>query len=167
MMLRSGRCGPVAHIWKAIRWTDLMVWTFRKADGGLRCGRDRSEAVARPVRYEFQADRANDKGHMREGCQDWSRTRPMTLWRVHGLRSRKLAERTVEATRKRIGTLLGDFTVAKCANYVRNLGYISTCSARALTYALVNALLLAKMRYRSARLDRSRLKGVAVRVSLS
>jgi len=38
---------------------------------------------------------------------------------------RKAAERTVEATWKRIGTLLGDFTATECANYVRNSGYVS------------------------------------------
>lgn len=38
---------------------------------------------------------------------------------------RKAAERTVEATWKRIGTLLGNFTATECANYVRNSGYVS------------------------------------------
>ena len=37
---------------------------------------------------------------------------------------RKAAKRTVEATWKRIGTLLGDFTATECANYVRNSGYV-------------------------------------------
>ncbi len=39
---------------------------------------------------------------------------------------RKAAERTVEATWKRIGILLKDFTPTECANYVRNSGYVST-----------------------------------------
>ena len=39
---------------------------------------------------------------------------------------RRAAGRTVEATWKRIGTLLGDVTATKCANCVRNLGYVST-----------------------------------------
>jgi len=39
---------------------------------------------------------------------------------------RRAAERTVEATWKRIGTLLGDFTATECANYVRNSGYVLT-----------------------------------------
>ncbi len=39
---------------------------------------------------------------------------------------RRAAERTVEATWKRIGTLLGDFTATECANYVRNSGYVAT-----------------------------------------
>jgi len=38
---------------------------------------------------------------------------------------RKAAERTVEATWKRIGTLLKDFTATECANYVKNSGYVS------------------------------------------
>jgi transposase len=38
---------------------------------------------------------------------------------------RRAAERTVEATWKRIGTLLGDFTATECDNYVRNSGYVS------------------------------------------
>jgi len=38
---------------------------------------------------------------------------------------RRAAERTVEATWKRVGTLLGDFTATECANYVRNSGYVS------------------------------------------
>jgi len=37
---------------------------------------------------------------------------------------RRAAERTVEATWKRIGTLLGDFTATICANYVRNSGCV-------------------------------------------
>ena len=39
---------------------------------------------------------------------------------------RRAAERTVEATWKRIGILLGSFTTTECANYVRNSGYVST-----------------------------------------
>ena len=39
---------------------------------------------------------------------------------------RKAAERTVEATWKRIGTLLDTFTPAECANYLVNSGYAST-----------------------------------------
>jgi transposase len=38
---------------------------------------------------------------------------------------RKAAERTVEATWKRIGQLLDHFTPAECANYLRNAGYAS------------------------------------------
>ena len=38
---------------------------------------------------------------------------------------RKAAERTVEATWKRIGDLLQFFTAAECANYFRNAGYAS------------------------------------------
>lgn len=38
---------------------------------------------------------------------------------------RKAAERTVEATWKRIGQLLNHFTQAECANYLRNAGYAS------------------------------------------
>jgi transposase len=38
---------------------------------------------------------------------------------------RKAAERTVEATWKRIGTLLQHFTPQECANYFRNAGYAS------------------------------------------
>lgn len=38
---------------------------------------------------------------------------------------RKAAERTVEATWKRIGTLLQTFTPQQCANYFRNAGYAS------------------------------------------
>ena len=38
---------------------------------------------------------------------------------------RKAAERTVETTWKRIGTLLGAFTPQECANYFRNAGYAS------------------------------------------
>ncbi len=38
---------------------------------------------------------------------------------------RKAAERTVEATWKRIGTLLKEFSATECANYVRNSGYVS------------------------------------------
>jgi transposase len=39
---------------------------------------------------------------------------------------RKAAERTQEATWRRIGTLLDNFTAAECANYLRNSGYAST-----------------------------------------
>jgi len=39
---------------------------------------------------------------------------------------RKAAERTVEATWKRIGALLRSFTPQECANYFRNAGYAST-----------------------------------------
>jgi transposase len=39
---------------------------------------------------------------------------------------RKAEERTVEATWKRIGALLGDFLPQECANYFRNSGYAST-----------------------------------------
>ena len=38
---------------------------------------------------------------------------------------RKAAERTVEATWKRIGALLQTFTPQECANYFRNAGYAS------------------------------------------
>jgi len=38
---------------------------------------------------------------------------------------RKAAERTVEATWKRIGALLQSFTPQECANYFRNAGYAS------------------------------------------
>jgi transposase len=38
---------------------------------------------------------------------------------------RKAAERTVEATWKRIGTLLNEFKPNECANYLRNSGYAS------------------------------------------
>jgi transposase len=38
---------------------------------------------------------------------------------------RKAAERTVEATWKRIGALLGCFTAQECANYLANAGYAS------------------------------------------
>jgi transposase len=38
---------------------------------------------------------------------------------------RKAAERTVEATWKRIGVLLNAFTSQECANYFRNAGYAS------------------------------------------
>jgi transposase len=38
---------------------------------------------------------------------------------------RKAAERSVEATWKRIGTLLSCFTPDECANYLRNAGYAS------------------------------------------
>ena len=39
---------------------------------------------------------------------------------------RKAAERTVEATWRRIGTLLDAFTPDECARYVANAGYAST-----------------------------------------
>lgn len=39
---------------------------------------------------------------------------------------RKAAERTVEATWKRIGQLLTAFTPAECANYLKNAGYASS-----------------------------------------
>ncbi len=39
---------------------------------------------------------------------------------------RKAAERTVEATWKRIGALLQHFTPQECANYFRNAGYASS-----------------------------------------
>jgi transposase len=38
---------------------------------------------------------------------------------------RKAAERTIEATWKRIGQLLDHFTPAECANYLVNAGYAS------------------------------------------
>ena len=38
---------------------------------------------------------------------------------------RKAAERTVEATWRRIGALLACFTSAECANYLANAGYAS------------------------------------------
>jgi transposase len=38
---------------------------------------------------------------------------------------RKVAERTVEATWKRIGALLACFTPHECANYFANAGYAS------------------------------------------
>ena len=36
---------------------------------------------------------------------------------------RKAAERTVEATWKKIGSLLGEFTPAECANFIHHVGY--------------------------------------------
>jgi transposase len=39
---------------------------------------------------------------------------------------KKAAERTVEATWRRIGHLLGCFTPKECANYLKNAGYAST-----------------------------------------
>ena len=39
---------------------------------------------------------------------------------------RKAAERTVEATWRRIGTLLNEFSPNECENYIRNAGYGST-----------------------------------------
>jgi transposase len=38
---------------------------------------------------------------------------------------RKAQERSVEATWKRIGTLLGQFSPCECANYLKNSGYAS------------------------------------------
>ncbi|HEX8061624.1 MAG TPA: IS630 family transposase, partial [Allosphingosinicella sp.] len=38
---------------------------------------------------------------------------------------RKAAERTVDATWKRIGSLLDAFPPHECANYLRNSGYAS------------------------------------------
>lgn len=38
---------------------------------------------------------------------------------------RKAAERSVEATWKRIGSLLDEFPAHECANYLRNAGYAS------------------------------------------
>jgi transposase len=38
---------------------------------------------------------------------------------------RKAAERTVEATWRRIGSLLSSFTPTECANYLVNSGYAS------------------------------------------
>jgi len=39
---------------------------------------------------------------------------------------RKAAERTIEATWRRIGTLLDQFSPQECANYLRNSGYAAT-----------------------------------------
>jgi transposase len=39
---------------------------------------------------------------------------------------RKAAERTVEATWRRIGALLDRFTPQECSNYLRNAGYAAT-----------------------------------------
>jgi len=39
---------------------------------------------------------------------------------------RKAQERSVEATWKRIGALLGEFSPTECANYLRNSGYASS-----------------------------------------
>jgi len=39
---------------------------------------------------------------------------------------RKAAERSVEATWRRIGTLLQNFSPHECASYLRNSGYAST-----------------------------------------
>ena len=39
---------------------------------------------------------------------------------------RKAAERTVEATWRRIGKLLGQFSAQECGNYFKNAGYRST-----------------------------------------
>ncbi len=38
---------------------------------------------------------------------------------------RKATERTVEATWRGIGRLLGTFSPSECANYLRNAGYAS------------------------------------------
>jgi transposase len=38
---------------------------------------------------------------------------------------RKAARRTIEATWRQIGTLLGAFSPQECANYIRNAGYAS------------------------------------------
>jgi len=38
---------------------------------------------------------------------------------------RKAGERTIEATWRCIGNLLGRFTASECANYLRNAGYAS------------------------------------------
>ena len=38
---------------------------------------------------------------------------------------RKAAERTVEDTWRRVGSLLDTFTPSECANYIRNAGYAS------------------------------------------
>jgi transposase len=38
---------------------------------------------------------------------------------------RKAAERTVQATWRKIGTLLDEFSPDECANYLRNAGYAS------------------------------------------
>lgn len=39
---------------------------------------------------------------------------------------RKAAERTVEATWRKIGSLLDEFTPGECANYIENSGYAPT-----------------------------------------
>jgi transposase len=39
---------------------------------------------------------------------------------------RKAAERTLEETWRRIGTLLDEFSPQECENYIRNAGYGST-----------------------------------------
>ena len=41
---------------------------------------------------------------------------------------RKAEERTVEATWKRVGTLLDEFTSEECSNYLRHAGYASVLS---------------------------------------
>lgn len=46
---------------------------------------------------------------------------------------RKAAERTVEATWKHIGSLLGDFNAKECANYFGNSGYAAPTAATAST----------------------------------
>jgi len=59
----------------------------------------------------------------------WSASRPKPIEQMFSkLRTllRKAAERTVEATWKRIGALLKEFSATECANYVRNSGYVST-----------------------------------------
>jgi hypothetical protein len=50
------------------------------------------------------------------------------LSEVEGLKLllRKAAERTVEATWRRIGSLLDAFPPHECANYLRNSGYAPT-----------------------------------------
>jgi len=42
---------------------------------------------------------------------------------------RKANERTVEATWRRIGTLLDHFSAQECANYLRNSGYASRATS--------------------------------------
>ena len=56
-------------------------------------------------------------GHFRENPIEQMFAKLKTLLR-------KAAGRTVEATWKRIGTLLGDYTATECANSVRNSGYV-------------------------------------------
>lgn len=48
------------------------------------------------------------------------------LWRI--------AERSIAATCKRIGSLLKCFSAQECANWLRNSGYASTSSHSALNY---------------------------------
>ena len=47
---------------------------------------------------------------------------PKRLWIT---KPRKADERTVEATWRRIGTLLDHFSPQECANYIANAGYAS------------------------------------------